>query len=60
MGSAGATVFNPEGRPIARLKPGTVIVEGLIEDARLPAADRPPKRVKGYADKQIHPAEDKA
>jgi hypothetical protein len=59
VGEAGATVFDPEGKPMARLRPGSVVVEGTIETARLPAADRP-KRLSRYADKRRVSAEDKA
>lgn len=44
---------------MARLRPGSVVVEGTIETARLPAADRP-KRLSRYADKRRVSAEDKA
>jgi len=58
VGEAGATVFDEDGKPLARLRPGSVIVEGTIDTARLPASDRQPKRQR-YADKKIRSAEDK-
>ena len=58
VGEAGATVFNEAGDPIARLRPGYVVVEGTIETAGS-LADQHRKRVRNYADKVIRPTEDK-
>lgn len=58
IGDAGATVFDAEGKPLARLRPGYVVVEGSVDMARLPAQDDP-KRQKGYADKRRRIPEDK-
>lgn len=57
IGAAGATVFNEHGQPLARLRPGWVVVEGTRETATMP---EPPKRVRGYSDKVIRPEEDKS
>lgn len=65
VGAAGATVFNEKGEAIARLRPGTVVVEGRLADPGSLAdqykrnAGRG-KRLRGYSDKRITPAEDKA
>lgn len=59
VGDAGATVFDANGKPVVRLQPGCVVVEGTIDTARLPAQDDQ-KRRKGYADKRQRVAEDKA
>jgi hypothetical protein len=58
IGDAGATVFDAEGKPLARLQPGYVVVEGTLDMARLPAQDDPKRRT-GYADKRRRVAEDK-
>lgn len=58
IGDEGATVFDADGKPLARLRPGSVVVEGAIDTARLPAQDDP-KRRKGYADKRQRVTEDK-
>ena len=68
VGQAGATVFNEKGEPLARLRPGYVVVEGTIDTAgsladqhkRNEHHDEQAKRVGRYADKMIRPAEDKA
>lgn len=63
VGAAGATVFNAKGEAIAKLRPGHVVVEGFIDtpgslaDQHRKAAER--KRLQGYRDKKIRPAEDK-
>jgi hypothetical protein len=61
VGAAGATVFNQDGKAIARLRPGYVVVEGTTDTARLPNEhhDEQAKRVARYADKAVRPAEDK-
>ena len=62
VGAAGATVFDLEGRVVCWLRPGTVVVEGTIPPSE---HDEPAprvhdgKRVRGYADKRVHVAEDK-
>ena len=58
VGDEGATVFNEKAEPIARLRPGMVVVPGTLDTAkqRLTTAA---KRLKGYADKAIRPTEDK-
>lgn len=58
VGAAGATVFDAEGRVVARLLPGTIVVEGTIEAANTPAANRDAarargKRIRDYADKRL-------
>jgi hypothetical protein len=62
VGQAGATVFNEDGKAIARLRPGYVVVEGTIDTARVPDEhhDEQAKRVGRYADKKLRPVEDKA
>jgi hypothetical protein len=64
VGAAGATVFDADGRQVATLAPGTVVVEGTL-DARASLAAQhhanvDAKRRKGYADKRLRPTEDKA
>lgn len=58
VGDEGAVVFNEHGQPAIRLRPGWVVVPGTTDEARkrLEAAA---KRLRGYADKAIRPAEDK-
>lgn len=68
VGEPGATVFNEKGEPLARLRPGWVVVEGTRETAALPdeqagrLIDRQSmrKRLANYADKKVTPAEDKS
>lgn len=70
VGQAGATVFNEKGEAIASLRPGYVVVEGLMKSpgsladqhARQVrrADDASTKRARGYADKAVRPAEDKS
>lgn len=61
VGAAGATVFDSEGRPIRRLQPGWVVVEGVVDlVGSLAHQYREQKRIKGYADKRIRPVEDRA
>ncbi len=59
-------MFDEHGRPVGWLKPGLTVVAGSTELSDSPAAfvadtigQAEPKRVRGYADKAIHPAEDK-
>lgn len=65
VGEAGATVFNEDGKPIARLRPGYVVVEGTQVTGdiypKLPAEyhQEQAKRVGRYHDKKIRPSEDK-
>jgi len=62
VGAEGATVFTPDGEPLYVLAPGQVVVPG---SSSMPGslahqhADNE-KRRRGYADKRIRPAEDKA
>ena len=57
VGSAGATVFNEDGKDLGLyLRPGWTVVEGTIETAKAPA---PSKRIGRYSDKKIRPEEDK-
>lgn len=58
IGDEGAVVFNHEGQPIARLRPGMVVVPGTTDEARK-RLDRASKRLRAYADKAIRPPEDK-
>jgi hypothetical protein len=70
IGESGATVFDEHGKPIATLRPGYVVVEGLLKNPgsladqhhRNTVKNRPAfqKRLQGYADKKIRPAEDKS
>jgi hypothetical protein len=62
VGESGATVFNEKGEAIASLRPGYVVVEGLLKNPGSLADQhqRSAKRVRGYADKKITPAEDKS
>lgn len=61
VGAAGATVFDKDGKPIAKLRPGHVVVEGFIDTpGSLADQHRKAKQQRGYADKAIHPAEDKS
>jgi hypothetical protein len=59
VGPAGATVFNEDGAPVVRLRPGQVVVPGT-DDAAVSAYDRASKRIRSYDDKAIRPPEDKA
>lgn len=59
VGEAGATVFNEKGEAIASLRPGYVVVEGLLKNPGS-LADQHRKRVRNYADKAVRPPEDKA
>jgi hypothetical protein len=58
VGAGGASVLDPEGKFVFRIRPGYVVVEGTIETARLAAQDDP-KRLRGYADKRQRVVEDK-
>lgn len=58
VGPTGATVFNEKGEALARLRPGYTVVPGPL-DLAVPRYERAQKRVKGYQDKRITPAEDK-
>jgi hypothetical protein len=49
-------VFDADGKPVARLRPGYVVVEGTIDTARAP---EPSKRLGRYSDKKIRPESDK-
>jgi hypothetical protein len=58
IGEQGATVYDATGAVVLRLPPGYVVVEGVT----FPGPDLPAsygKRVWRYADKALHPAEDK-
>lgn len=59
VGDAGASVFDPEGRLLARLRPGSVVVPGTREET---VAERTPEQVypirRGYHDKVIRPIRD--
>lgn len=60
VGDAGATVFDKDGKAIAKLRPGHVVVEGFIDTpGSLADQYRKLKQQRGYADKVIRPAEDK-
>lgn len=53
-------VFDTEGRVIARLAPGSVVVAGVLSDSRrIEATERPPDatptRRRGYLDKMLRP-----
>jgi hypothetical protein len=56
VGEEGATVFTADGRLIAELKPGTVVVPGTIPETTEPrtAGQEHPTR-RGYDDKLIRP-----
>jgi hypothetical protein len=56
VGPAGATVFNEDGRPVVKLRPGQVVVPGTA-DAAETAYERHAKRVRRYDDKAIHPTD---
>jgi hypothetical protein len=62
VGEQGATVFDENGKSLAWLRPGLRLVPGSTEIVGSPAdlAVQEAKRVRGYADKAIHVAEDKA
>lgn len=58
VGADGAVVFNTDGKPIARLRPGYAVVPGTLDTAER-TYERAAKRLKGYADKKLRPEEDK-
>lgn len=61
VGASGATVFDEDGCPLVRLRPGVVVVPGSTEVSGSPAAriaDNP-KRLREYSDKRLRPHEDK-
>lgn len=61
VGAAGATVFNEDGQVVTRLRPGAVVVEGVVDlVGSLAHQYREQKRLKGYPDKKLRPTEDKA
>jgi hypothetical protein len=61
VGAAGATVFDEEGVALHTLRPGLVVVEGTLNTpGSLADQHRKAKQRRGYADKMIRPAEDKA
>jgi len=56
VGEEGASVFDPDGHLLARLKPGTTVVPGTIDDTvepRRPGQAYQTRR--GYDDKVIRP-----
>jgi hypothetical protein len=55
VGEAGATVFNSEGRAIARLKPGYIVVEGTLESAKSLAAQHEQQAKKLQAKRTTKP-----
>lgn len=60
VGAAGATVFDKDGKPIAKLRPGHVVVEGFVETpGSLADQHRKAKQQRGYADKKLRPEDDK-
>jgi len=61
VGEAGATVFDAAGREIGRLAPGHVVVPGLVSVPGSLAQQHAngAKRLKGYDDKRVRPADDK-
>lgn len=79
VGPAGAVVHAADGRPLVRLLPGMMVVEGVLgtpaphgdvpdlggTGAGVPPAAEPPRRihdgrrVRGYDDKRVVPADDK-
>jgi hypothetical protein len=62
VGADGATVFTADGAfVVCRLRPGHVVVAGMVEDERSAAAEHAAterKRVRGYADKAVHAERD--
>jgi hypothetical protein len=52
VGEAGATVFNAEGKPLATLRPGYVVVAGKIDTPGSPADQFESKMRRGRSDKQ--------
>lgn len=62
VGEAGATVLDSSGAVVGRIPPGYVVVEGTIETRPSDPVARihDGKRVTGYADKRLVPAEDKS
>jgi hypothetical protein len=61
VGDGGVTAFDENGKSVAWLRPGLRLVPGSTELVGSPAdlAVEEAKRVRGYADKAIHPASDK-
>lgn len=61
VGDDGASVFDADGRLLARLTPGTVVVPGTIEatveprTAEQEGSQEHPTRRRGYDDKMIRP-----
>lgn len=62
VGTAGATVFDSEGREIGRLLPGQAVVEGTIDAAGALSAVPSSilERRRTYADKMRRPGRDLA
>lgn len=61
VGDEGATVFSVKGEPVVQLVAGQVVVPGAVNTpGSLADQYRKAKRQKGYADKRVRPAEDKA
>jgi hypothetical protein len=62
VGASGVRVLNQQGQAIATLRPGS-FVEGALRpltQAEITARPELAKRIPGYADKKIRPAEDKS
>jgi hypothetical protein len=62
VGAEGATVFNEDGGVVARLRPGHVVVPGVVETSGSAASQHRAmlldgRRVRGYADKRLAPAD---
>lgn len=61
VGDAGATVFDKDGKAIAKLRPGHVVVEGFIDTpGSLADQHRKAKQQRGYETAVIRPLEDKS
>jgi hypothetical protein len=60
VGEDGATVFDEMGQTVSWLRPGLRVIAGSTELAGSPAdlAVEQAKRVRGYADKALHPVAD--
>jgi hypothetical protein len=62
VGRDGATVFGPDGRRIAYLSTGTMILPGSSSepgDLSSRTVEVIEKRVRHYSDKRVSPSEDK-
>lgn len=63
VGASGATVFDEDGRAMLTLRPGVVVVEGLLAspgslaEKHQRSAER--KRLRPAEDKRLRPTEDK-